>query len=159
VRRLLSDPRVPRRRKPLIVLLVAFLAMAFDLVPDHPGRRPARRRDPRGDPPAHDPALRRPEAARSLAGPGAVASVNGAAGRTAARSTYRGSSLSLGTMSDLCELSDADRVSHGPLDPVSRQNGSWESALLEVAIHGAVRVDVLHVREKGVLGRVGEFLA
>jgi uncharacterized membrane protein YkvA (DUF1232 family) len=33
-RRLLSDPRVPRRRKLLLVLLVAYLAMPFDLVPD-----------------------------------------------------------------------------------------------------------------------------
>jgi uncharacterized membrane protein YkvA (DUF1232 family) len=34
VRRLLSDPRVPRRRKMLLALLVAYLAMPFDLVPD-----------------------------------------------------------------------------------------------------------------------------
>jgi uncharacterized membrane protein YkvA (DUF1232 family) len=34
VRRLLSDPRVPRRRKLLLGLLVAYLAMPFDLVPD-----------------------------------------------------------------------------------------------------------------------------
>jgi uncharacterized membrane protein YkvA (DUF1232 family) len=34
VRRLLADPRVPRRRKLWLVLLVAYLAMPFDLVPD-----------------------------------------------------------------------------------------------------------------------------
>jgi uncharacterized membrane protein YkvA (DUF1232 family) len=34
VRRLLSDARVPRRRKLLLGLLVAYLAMPFDLVPD-----------------------------------------------------------------------------------------------------------------------------
>jgi uncharacterized membrane protein YkvA (DUF1232 family) len=34
LRRLLSDPRVPRRRKLLLALLVAYLAMPFDLVPD-----------------------------------------------------------------------------------------------------------------------------
>jgi len=34
VRRLLSDPRVPRRRKLLLALLVAYLAMPFNLVPD-----------------------------------------------------------------------------------------------------------------------------
>jgi uncharacterized membrane protein YkvA (DUF1232 family) len=34
VRRLLSDQRVPRRRKLLLVLLLANLAMPFDLVPD-----------------------------------------------------------------------------------------------------------------------------
>jgi hypothetical protein len=35
-----------------------------------------------------------------------------------------GSSLFPGYMSDLSELSDADRVSRGPPNPVSRQNGS-----------------------------------
>ena len=34
VRRLLSDPRVPRRSKLLLALLIAYLAMPFDLVPD-----------------------------------------------------------------------------------------------------------------------------
>lgn len=34
VKRLLSDPRVPRRRKLLLGLLVAYLAMPLDLVPD-----------------------------------------------------------------------------------------------------------------------------
>lgn len=34
VKRLLGDPRVPRRRKLLLALLVAYLAMPFDLVPD-----------------------------------------------------------------------------------------------------------------------------
>jgi uncharacterized membrane protein YkvA (DUF1232 family) len=34
VKRLLRDPRVPRRRKLLLVLLVAYLAMPIDLVPD-----------------------------------------------------------------------------------------------------------------------------
>jgi uncharacterized membrane protein YkvA (DUF1232 family) len=34
VERLLRDPRVPRRRKLLLVLLVAYLAMPIDLVPD-----------------------------------------------------------------------------------------------------------------------------
>jgi uncharacterized membrane protein YkvA (DUF1232 family) len=34
VRRLLGDERVPRRRKLLLGVLVAYLAMPFDLVPD-----------------------------------------------------------------------------------------------------------------------------
>lgn len=34
VKRLLADPRVPRRRKLLLVLLVGYLAMPIDLVPD-----------------------------------------------------------------------------------------------------------------------------
>lgn len=34
VKRLLGDPRVPRRRKALLVLLGAYLAMPIDLVPD-----------------------------------------------------------------------------------------------------------------------------
>jgi len=34
VRRLLADPRVPRRRKALLWLLVGYLALPFDLVPD-----------------------------------------------------------------------------------------------------------------------------
>jgi uncharacterized membrane protein YkvA (DUF1232 family) len=34
VRRLLSDPRVPRRRKLLLALIVGYVAMPFDLVPD-----------------------------------------------------------------------------------------------------------------------------
>jgi uncharacterized membrane protein YkvA (DUF1232 family) len=34
MRRLLFDPRVPRRRKLLLGLLVAYLAMPFDIVPD-----------------------------------------------------------------------------------------------------------------------------
>jgi uncharacterized membrane protein YkvA (DUF1232 family) len=34
VRRLLTDPRVPRRRKALLGLLVGYLALPFDLVPD-----------------------------------------------------------------------------------------------------------------------------
>lgn len=34
LRRLLSDPRVPRRRRALLVALVAYLAMPLDLVPD-----------------------------------------------------------------------------------------------------------------------------
>ena len=33
-RRLISDPRVPRRRKALLGLLVGYLALPFDLVPD-----------------------------------------------------------------------------------------------------------------------------
>jgi uncharacterized membrane protein YkvA (DUF1232 family) len=33
-RRLLRDPRVPRRRKLLLALLVGYLAVPFDLVPD-----------------------------------------------------------------------------------------------------------------------------
>jgi uncharacterized membrane protein YkvA (DUF1232 family) len=33
-RRLLSDDRVPRRRKLLLAALIAYLAMPFDLVPD-----------------------------------------------------------------------------------------------------------------------------
>ena len=34
VKRLLGDPRVPRRRKLLLVLLAAYLASPIDLVPD-----------------------------------------------------------------------------------------------------------------------------
>jgi uncharacterized membrane protein YkvA (DUF1232 family) len=34
VRRLLRDPRVPRRHKALLVALVAYLALPIDLVPD-----------------------------------------------------------------------------------------------------------------------------
>ena len=34
VHRLLQDPRVPRRRKLLLVALIAYLALPFDLVPD-----------------------------------------------------------------------------------------------------------------------------
>jgi len=34
VNRLLRDPRVPRRRKWLLVALVGYLALPFDLVPD-----------------------------------------------------------------------------------------------------------------------------
>jgi uncharacterized membrane protein YkvA (DUF1232 family) len=34
LRRLLSDPRVPRRRKLVLALLVAYLVMPLDLVPD-----------------------------------------------------------------------------------------------------------------------------
>jgi uncharacterized membrane protein YkvA (DUF1232 family) len=34
VSRLLRDPRVPRRRKALLVALTAYLALPFDLVPD-----------------------------------------------------------------------------------------------------------------------------
>jgi uncharacterized membrane protein YkvA (DUF1232 family) len=34
VRRLLRDPRVPRRRKLALVLLAAYLVLPFDLVPD-----------------------------------------------------------------------------------------------------------------------------
>jgi uncharacterized membrane protein YkvA (DUF1232 family) len=34
VRRLLRDPRVPRRRKAALVLLAAYLLLPFDLVPD-----------------------------------------------------------------------------------------------------------------------------
>jgi uncharacterized membrane protein YkvA (DUF1232 family) len=34
LRRLLGDPRVPRRRKVVLGLLVAYLAMPIDLVPD-----------------------------------------------------------------------------------------------------------------------------
>lgn len=34
VKRLLTDPRVPRRRKVLLFVLAAYLAMPFDLVPD-----------------------------------------------------------------------------------------------------------------------------
>jgi uncharacterized membrane protein YkvA (DUF1232 family) len=34
VRRLLRDPRVPRRRKLALVLLAAYLLLPFDLVPD-----------------------------------------------------------------------------------------------------------------------------
>ena len=33
-KRLLADPRVPRRRKVLIVLALGYLALPFDLVPD-----------------------------------------------------------------------------------------------------------------------------
>jgi uncharacterized membrane protein YkvA (DUF1232 family) len=33
-RGLLRDPRIPRRRKLLLALLVAYLAMPFDLIPD-----------------------------------------------------------------------------------------------------------------------------
>ena len=33
-RRLVGDPRVPRRRKVLLVALVGYLAMPFDLIPD-----------------------------------------------------------------------------------------------------------------------------
>lgn len=33
-RRLLGDPRIPRRRKVVLALLVAYLAMPLDLVPD-----------------------------------------------------------------------------------------------------------------------------
>ena len=32
--RLLHDPRVPRRRKLLLIALIAYLALPFDLVPD-----------------------------------------------------------------------------------------------------------------------------
>jgi uncharacterized membrane protein YkvA (DUF1232 family) len=34
VKRLLHDPRVPRRRKLLLALLIAYLALPFDAVPD-----------------------------------------------------------------------------------------------------------------------------
>jgi uncharacterized membrane protein YkvA (DUF1232 family) len=34
MRRLLADPRVPRRRKLLLLGLVGYLAVPFDLVPD-----------------------------------------------------------------------------------------------------------------------------
>src|SRR2546428_5303648 len=34
MRRLLADPRVPRRRKLLVVALIGYLALPFDLVPD-----------------------------------------------------------------------------------------------------------------------------
>jgi uncharacterized membrane protein YkvA (DUF1232 family) len=34
VRRLIADPRVPRRRKALLVVLAGYLALPFDLVPD-----------------------------------------------------------------------------------------------------------------------------
>jgi len=34
VKRLLGDPRVPRRRKALLLLLTGYLALPFDLVPD-----------------------------------------------------------------------------------------------------------------------------
>jgi uncharacterized membrane protein YkvA (DUF1232 family) len=34
VHRLLHDPRVPRRRKLLLVALIAYLALPFDLIPD-----------------------------------------------------------------------------------------------------------------------------
>jgi uncharacterized membrane protein YkvA (DUF1232 family) len=34
VRRLLAEPRVPRRRKLLLGVLVGYLALPFDLVPD-----------------------------------------------------------------------------------------------------------------------------
>jgi uncharacterized membrane protein YkvA (DUF1232 family) len=34
VKRLTRDPRVPRRRKSLLVFLLAYLALPFDLVPD-----------------------------------------------------------------------------------------------------------------------------
>jgi uncharacterized membrane protein YkvA (DUF1232 family) len=34
VRRLLADPRVPRSRKALLGLVLAYLALPFDLVPD-----------------------------------------------------------------------------------------------------------------------------
>jgi uncharacterized membrane protein YkvA (DUF1232 family) len=34
LKRLLADPRVPRRRKAILVLLVAYLLMPVDLVPD-----------------------------------------------------------------------------------------------------------------------------
>ena len=34
VSRLIRDPRVPRRRKLLLIAVVAYLAMPFDLVPD-----------------------------------------------------------------------------------------------------------------------------
>jgi uncharacterized membrane protein YkvA (DUF1232 family) len=34
IRRLLADPRVPRRRKFLLAVLVGYLALPFDLIPD-----------------------------------------------------------------------------------------------------------------------------
>jgi uncharacterized membrane protein YkvA (DUF1232 family) len=34
IRRLLGDPRVPRRRKLVLAAVLAYLAMPFDLVPD-----------------------------------------------------------------------------------------------------------------------------
>ena len=34
VRRLLTDPRVPRRRKALLALLIGYLVLPIDLVPD-----------------------------------------------------------------------------------------------------------------------------
>ena len=34
VRRLLADPRVPRRRKALLALLIGYLVLPIDLVPD-----------------------------------------------------------------------------------------------------------------------------
>jgi uncharacterized membrane protein YkvA (DUF1232 family) len=34
VKRLLGDPRVPRRRKAILILLAGYLALPFDLVPD-----------------------------------------------------------------------------------------------------------------------------
>jgi hypothetical protein len=46
-RRLLAEGRVPRWRKALVLLLIGYLALPFDLVPDfHPRRRPAARSDP-----------------------------------------------------------------------------------------------------------------
>ena len=33
-KRLIADPAIPRRRKAVLVLLVAYLAMPFDLIPD-----------------------------------------------------------------------------------------------------------------------------
>jgi len=33
-RRLLADPRIPRRRKSAIVVLLGYLALPFDLIPD-----------------------------------------------------------------------------------------------------------------------------
>jgi hypothetical protein len=44
VKRLLGDPRVPRRGKAVLVLFAGDLALPFDLVPD-PRRRAARRRN------------------------------------------------------------------------------------------------------------------
>ena len=34
LRRLLADPRVPRRRRALLIALLAYLALPFDLIPD-----------------------------------------------------------------------------------------------------------------------------
>jgi hypothetical protein len=87
-RRLLADERVPRRRKLLLIGLIAYLAMPFDLVPDFiPVASQTRRRDHRRVRPSHRRSRRWPRAvARALARTGNIAQ-RGAALRLRTRRT------------------------------------------------------------------------